>query len=243
MKTITANILTAVLIISGTLAAQLSEQDVRLRLDLVHSGKIEQVRTEVASLLKQFPNDPGVKYLEAYITENGDLAVKKYQSFVDTYPSSEWADDALFKVYQYYYAVGLYKTADAKMNLLNEQYPNSVFAKKNAKQPAQASVPTPVRTAETPVVAEEKKELPASAPLSGEFIVQLGVYSQESKAQEQANSISSVVGKQAVVFAKQSSGRTVYAVAFEGFADERSAKEFGAELKTKFNLDWFAVKR
>jgi hypothetical protein len=52
MKTITANILTAVLIISGTLAAQLSEQDVRLRLDLVHSGKIEQVRTEVASLLE-----------------------------------------------------------------------------------------------------------------------------------------------------------------------------------------------
>ena len=243
MKTITTNILAAVLIISGTLAAQLSEQDVRLRLDLIHSGKIEQVRTEVASLLKQLPNDPGVKYLEAYTTENGDLAVKKYQSFVDTFGSSEWADDALYKVYQYYYAVGLYKTADAKMNQLNEQYPNSVFAKKNAQQPAQTSVPAPVRTELPSVVPEEKKELPASASLSGEFIVQLGVYSQESKAQEQANTISGVVGKQAVVFPKQSGGRTVYAVAFEGFADERSAKEFGAELKTKFNLDWFAVKR
>jgi hypothetical protein len=242
MRTITAHILTAVLIISGTLAAQLGEQDVRLRLDLIHSGKIEQVRTEVASLLRQLPNDPGVKYLEAYTTENGDLAVKKYQSFVDNFASSEWADDALYKVYQYYYAVGLYKTADAKMNQLNEQYPNSVFAKKSGKEAVQASVPAPVRPVETPAV-EEKKEIPPSVSVPGQFIVQLGVYSQEVKAQEQANTVSVVVGKQAVVFPKQSNGRTVYAVAFEGFENEQSAKEFGAELKSKFNLDWFAVKR
>ncbi|MFZ4619235.1 MAG: SPOR domain-containing protein [Bacteroidota bacterium] len=242
MKTITANILTALLIISGTLAAQLNEQDVRLRLDLIHSGKIEQVRTEVASLLKQLPNDPGVKFLEAYTTENGDQAAKKYQSFVETYPSSEWADDALYKVYQYYFAVGLYKTADAKLNQLNEQYPNSVFAKKNAKEPVQAVTQSTVKAVETPVV-EPKKEAAVTSNVSGPFIVQLGVYSQEAKAMEQANTVTSVVGKQAVVFSKQSNGRTVYAVAFEGFADEQSAKAFGGELKSKFNLDWFAVKR
>lgn len=242
MKTITTNILTAVLILSGSLAAQLNEQDVRLRLDLIHSGKIEQVRTEVASLLKQLPNDAGVRYLEAYTTENGDQAVKKYQSFVDSYPASEWADDALYKMYQYYFAVGLYKTADAKLNLLNEKYPNSIFAKKSAQEPVQAVTQSTVQAVEAPVV-EEKKEVPAVSNASGSFIVQLGVYSQEAKAQEQANTVSTVVGKQAVVFAKQSNGRTVYAVAFEGFADEQSAKTFGGELKSKFNLDWFAVKR
>lgn len=238
----TTNILTAVLIVSGTLAAQLSEQDVRLRLDLVHSGKIEQVRTEVASLLRQLPNDAGVNYLEAYTTENGDLAVKKYQSFVDRFPASEWADDALYKVYQYYYAVGLYKTADAKLALLNERYPQSIFATKSGAASKGSPVPAPVRLSDTPAV-EEKKELPPAVPAAGEFIVQLGVFSQETKAREQAATISGVVGKQAIVFPKQSNGRTVYAVAFEGFADERSAKEFGAELKSKFDLDWFAVKR
>ncbi len=242
MRTITVNILTAVLLLSGSLAAQLSEQDVRLRLDLIHSGKIDQVRTEVASLLKQLPNDPGVQYLDAYTTENGDQAAKKYQSFVDNFPSSEWADDALYKVYQYFYAVGLYKTADAKMNQLNEQYPNSVFAKKNVKQPLQTAAQPPVRTPDQSVPAE-KIEQPAQTVSAGPYIVQLGVYSQEGKAQEQANTVSAVVGKQAIVFEKQSSGRTVYAVAFEGFADELSAKEFGAELKSKFNLDWFVVKR
>ncbi len=226
------------LLSTSFLAAQLNEQDVRQRLDLIHSGKISEVRTEVQSLLRQFPNDPGVRYLEAYVTENGDQAVKKYQAFVDTYPSNEWADEALYKVYQYYYAVGLYKTAEAKLNLLNERYPNSIYAKQSTKPEV-----TPVVKTETAPVVEEKKEIPVTTPLSGQFVVQIGVFSQESKAQQQSVELSSTIGRLAIVFAKQSSGKTVYAVGFEGFTDEQSAKAFGAELQSKFNLDWFLVKR
>ena len=249
MKNIVLCIPTAVLLLSNVLFGQLSEQDVRQRLDLIHSGKIEQVRMEVFSLLKQFPNDPGVKYLDAYVTENGDHAVKKYQSFVDNYPQSVWADDALYKVYQYYYAVGLYKTADAKLAQLNEQYPGSIYAKSSGKETVQSeNQPAPKPEIQTPVqqpVNDEKKEseAPANTAAVGSFTVQVGVYSQESKAAEQAVTITSVVGKQAVVFAKQSGGRTVYAVLFEGFQDEQSARNFGGVLKSKYNLDWFVVKR
>ncbi len=216
------------------LAAQLNEQDVRQRLDLIHSGKISEVRAEVQSLVKQLPNDPGVRYLDAYITENGDQAVKKYQTFVDMYPQNEWADDALHKVYQYYYAVGLYKTADAKLKILNEQYPNSIYAKREIK---------PVVKTEIPSVVEEKKETPASSAITGDFVVQIGVYSQEVKAKQQTMELSSTIGKQAIVFTKQSGGKTVYAVGFNGFSDEQSARAFGGELKSKHNLDWFLVKR
>ncbi len=226
------------LLSTSCLVAQLNEQDVRQRLDLIHSGKIAEVRLEVQSLLTQLPSDPGVLYLDAYVTENGDQAVKKYQTFVDTYPQNEWADDALYKVYQYYYAVGLYKTADAKLNLLNEQYPNSIYAKREVKPEAK-----PVVKTETVPVVEEKKEVVVPSPASDNFVVQIGVYSQEVKAQQQAVELSSTVGKQAVVFAKQSGEKTVYAVGFEGFADAQSAKAFGAELQSKFNLDWFVVKR
>jgi len=75
------------------------------------------------------------------------------------------------------------------------------------------------------------------------LVVQIGVYSQEAKAQEQSAMLSSTVGRQTIVFAKQSGGKTVYAVGFEGFSDEQSAKAFGGELRSKFNLDWFLVKR
>lgn len=226
------------LLSTSFLAAQLNEQDVRQRLDLIHSGKISEVRAEVQTLLRQIPNDPGVRYLEAYVTESGDQAVKKYQTFVDTYPSNEWADEALYKVYQYYYAVGLYKTAEAKLNLLNERYPNSIYAKQSIKPEA-----TPVVKTDTTPVVEEKKETAVATPLSGNFVVQIGVFSQESKAQQQSVELSSTIGRQAIVFAKQSGGKTVYAVGFDGFTDEQSAKAYGAELQSKFKLDWFLVKR
>jgi len=240
----------SIALLTAVLYAQLDEQDVRLRLDLIHSGKIEQVRTEVIALLKQLPNDPGVKYLEAYVTENGDQAVKKYQFFVDNYPQSVWADDALYKVYQYYYAVGLYKTAEAKLTQLNEQYPNSIYAKQTVKEPVKTSTPSTPSTVQTeeqsvmkqPIV-EEKREIIVPPSTTGSVVVQIGVFSQEAKAQQHANDITAVVGKKATVFAKQSGGKTVYAVAFEGFVDEQSARTFGSELKSKFNLDWFLVKR
>ncbi|MFA6469020.1 MAG: SPOR domain-containing protein [Bacteroidota bacterium] len=242
-KTI-AHILLATVSAIGIMSAQLSEQEIRERLDLIHSGKLEQVRDEVAVLIKQSPNDPAVRYLEAYVTGNGDHAVKKYQSIVDNFPQNEWADDALYKVYQYYYAVGLYKTAEAKMNQLNQQYPNSIFAKNEAK-PSEVGIQQPaVEPKPSPAIIEKTEIEPVQpAAASGAFIVQVAVYSQEAKAYDQAQNISAAVGRQAVVFSKQSGGKTVYAVGFDGFADEQSAKLYGGELKAKFNLDWFVVKR
>lgn len=227
------------------LFAQLSEQDVRNRLELIHAGKAEQVRAELPTLLRQYPNDPGVMYIDASVTTNGDQAVKKYQSIVDQYPQSEWADDALYKVYQYYYAVGLYKTADAKMSLLNERYPESIYAKREAK-PEEMISPSVVEKQETKTEqpATLPKEEPATAPATaGQYTVQVAVFSQESTSVREAERYSAVVGTTAVVFPKQSGGRTVYAIGFEGFATEQTARDFGAALKSKFNIESFIVKR
>ena len=237
------NILVLALLICVPLMAQLNEQDVRQRLDLIHSGKIEQVRIEVVELLKQLPNDPGVRYLEAYVTENGDQAVKKYQAFVDNFPKNEWADDALYKVYQYYYAVGLYKTADVKLAQLNEQYPNSIFAKSESKAVIKTESQPSIKQDSSQPIVEEKREVVTPANTSGGFLVQVGVYSQEAKALQQANELTSTIGKKVIVFSKVSAGKTVFAIAFDGFTDENSAKTYGAELKSKYNLDWFVVKR
>ena len=230
--------------------AQLSEKDVRARLDLIHSGRAEGVRNELPLLQSQYPNDAGVKYLDAYLTENGDQALKKYQMIVDQHPKNEWADDALYKVYQYYYAVGLYKTAEVKMKQLNEQYPSSIYAKREANPGERIPVPEPTST-ETPVRQPATEEPVAPAPAAavttpasgGPYAVQVGVYSKESAAQEQARQMTATVGRPAVVFPKQSGGKTVYAVVFDGFSGDQTARIFGAELKSKHNLEWFIVKR
>lgn len=236
------------LVYSSPLFAQLSEQDVRDRLDLINAGKSDQVRSELPALLNQYPNDAGVKYLDAYLTINGDQAVKKYQFIVDQFPKSEWADDALYKVYQYYYAVGLYKTADAKMIQLNEQYPTSIYATRAVK--AEEKIASPIVVPEKQEVRQEQpavesKSETVALPSNevGKFVVQVGVFSQENKAQEESQRYAGVVGRQAIVFSKESGGKTVFAIGFEGFQTEQSAREFGAELKSKYNIDWFLVKR
>ena len=73
--------------------------------------------------------------------------------------------------------------------------------------------------------------------------MQVAVYSQESTAELQAEKYSQLVGKPATVYQKSSAGRALFAVVFDGFEDEQSARMFGAELKAKFNLEWFLVKR
>ncbi len=230
--------------------AQMTEEDVRAKLDLVHNGKINQIRSEIPSLQQKYPNDPGVAYLDAFTTQEGSQAVKKYQIMADKYPKSIWADDALYRIYQYYYAVGLYKTADAKMEKLNKDYPNSIYAKKEISVPQKLAETAPA-VQESSMVKEpsvEQKQEPALSQPSaviakGGFAVQVGVYSLEPTAIQQSNIFSKTVGKQATVFQKQSNGRTVFAVAFEGFENEQSARLFGSELKSKFNMDWFLVKR
>jgi len=78
--------------------------------------------------MTNYQNNPGVMYLQAVLTTDGSEAAKLYQNIVDNFPKSEWGDDALYKLYQYYYSVGLYKTAEQKLVQLKEEYPFSAYA-------------------------------------------------------------------------------------------------------------------
>ena len=177
--------------------AQMPESEVRKRLDFIYSGQAERVRIELPSLEKQYPNDAGVEYLDAILTTDGAAAVKKFQAIVDQFPQSVWADAALYKVYQYYYSVGLYKTADQKFEQLKQQYPNSLYVvgavkdqKPAAVQQAPAAEIKPPDTAATKAggTAGEHRTRPKTTPDSTAavaaartFAVQAGAYSSEKE--------------------------------------------------------------
>ena len=105
-----------------------SEPDIRRRLEMIEKGQAEAVRAELPSLMTNYQNNPGVIYLQAVLTTDGTEAAKLYQSIVDNFPQSEWADDALYRLYQYYYSIGLYKTSEQKLAQLREEYPFSAYA-------------------------------------------------------------------------------------------------------------------
>ncbi|MGD0337290.1 MAG: SPOR domain-containing protein [Bacteroidota bacterium] len=124
-------------IISGffTVRAQeTAEPVIQKRLDLIKLGKIEQVRSELPSLLEHYPNNPGILYLQGVLISDGGEAVRTFQNLIDNFPKSEWADDALYRIYQYYYALGLYKTADQKLEKLRQDYPQSPYLRSFQQQ-------------------------------------------------------------------------------------------------------------
>ena len=136
------------------------------------------------------------------------------------------------------------------MAQLREDYPSSIYVKKDSNEqekPAPAVQPvtidSEVKTDNTPAAETTPVEQAPSVQTEGKYAVQVAVYSQEPAAIQQSAVFTQTVGRQATVFTKESGGKTLYAVAFEGFEDEPSARAFGADLKTKFNLDWFIVKR
>lgn len=229
-----------------SLLAQMPEAEIHKRLDFIYNGQAERVRIELPSLEKQYPNDAGVQYLDAILTTDGTAAVKKFQTIVDQFPQNEWADDALYKVYQYYYSFGLYKTADQKLDQLKQQYPNSLFVvgTQGDQKPA-------VKEKEPEAAQQKPEERPkelrdtvvsAPIPMVVKFAVQAGAFSTEKNAQKQVDFFSTI-GKKAVVTTKMSGDKTLYVVSIEGFTKEQYARSFIAELKANHNIESIIVAR
>ncbi|HXG37280.1 MAG TPA: SPOR domain-containing protein [Bacteroidota bacterium] len=213
-----------------------NEPDIQRRLEMIERGQEEAVKAELPTLITNYQNHPGVLFLQAVLTTDGMEAAKMYQSIVDNFPRSEWADDALYKLYQYYYSIGLYKTADQKLDQLKREYPFSAYA---ADEP-------PVRTRRTPAQAQEP---PANVRRPGtvekyatRFTVQVGAFSTLQNAEELKTRFERE-GYVSNIFTIVRDGKKLHKVWVGEFPTQEEAKRFSAELKNKFNLESMVVSR
>jgi tetratricopeptide (TPR) repeat protein len=214
--------------------SQSSQPDIQRRLELIEKGQGDAVRSELPTLMTKFQNDPGVLYLQAVLTTDGTEAAKIYQTIVDNFPKSEWADDALFKLYQYYYSIGLYKTAEQKMEQLKRDYPFSTYA------------------SDQPIVEEPKavpQEAPAEVARPGRggkdtpiYTVQAGTFSVLQNAEELKARFERD-GYTASIFTIVNNGKKFHKVWVGEFKKQDEARRFSAEIKKKYNLDSIVVTR
>ena len=223
---------------SGAIVAQtqqLGEPDIQKRLELIEKGQGDVIKAELPTLMTNFQNHPGVLYLQAVLTIDGTEAAKIYQSIMDNFPRSEWADDALFKLYQYYYSIGLYKTADQKLEQLKRDYPSSTYA------------------ADQKVVEEPKivppLEVPAkvSRPSKGEkslvvYTVQAGTFSVLQNAEELKSRFEKD-GYSSHIFTIVNNGKKFHKVWVGEFSKQEDAKRFSAQVKKKYHLETIVVSR
>jgi hypothetical protein len=202
----------------------------------VNAGEAAAVREELPPLLVKHPNHPGLLFVQGLVTTNGAEAVRVYQSIVDNYPKSAWADDALFKVYQFYYALGLYRTADLKLAQLRRDYPASPFLRTAMRDSSAATVmqqEEPQRPESTPPQAGTTAEL---------YTLQTGAFGTRANADRQRAALEGQ-GIGAEVVTRVRGGQTVFLVLHGTFATADEARARGAEILKTYNIPSFVVTR
>jgi len=238
-----AVLFTILLIAPLRLFAQ-GKPDITGFLERIEAGDVESVRDEVPSLLQRYPNDAGVLYLQGLVTSDGAEAVRIYHGIVDTFPKSEWADDALFKVYQFYHAIGLYRTAELKWNQLKHDYPESrhvsaVGAVQTGSLPEELTQEKP-DDADTSGVAGETAA--SAGKTQGQFALQVGAYSSRENADKQKLFFEDL-GYPVEVFNRLKDSRSMFLVFVGNYLTYEEAKEKATDIRKSYSVDSFVVSR
>ncbi len=249
----------ACVVATSTLWAQDAAPDITTYLSRVEKGEADAVRSELPALLTKYPNNPGVLYLQGVLTTDGTEAVRIYQSIVDNFPRSEWADDALYKVYQFYYSIGLYRTAEIKLHQLEAEYPQSKYLARGSQPDTQGlaeekgsggvgeadstrAVPQDsIRTAvQSPSGGGTVRPTPPA--VRGQYALQMGAYSQQVNAEKQKLFFEDL-GYAVEVVNKVLGNRPLFVVLVGEYRTAEEARAKGAELREKFDMHPMVVTR
>ena len=78
--------------------------------DVLH-GSRDSAAIYLPAMEQRYPNNPSLMYLKGLLETNGEEAKTIFAKLYNTHPTSEYGDDAVMKVSEYYYAAGLYVQA------------------------------------------------------------------------------------------------------------------------------------
>ncbi len=78
--------------------------------DVLHGSRDSAV-VYLPAMEQRYPNNPSLIYLKGLLEINGEEAKDLFTKLYNTHPTSEYGDDAVMKVAEYYYAAGLYEHA------------------------------------------------------------------------------------------------------------------------------------
>jgi tetratricopeptide (TPR) repeat protein len=217
----------------SALSINIFAQDVNIvpYLQQIENGKADEVRNELIGLKEKYADDPSVMFLEGVLTENGQKAVVIYQKVVDEYPDSKYADAALYRIYSYYYALGLYEAATEKLNKLIADYPNSPYIK-IAKQNQLPVNPEITQEDETEVTQQKNEDVKET---DYKFTIQAGAFSNI----ENAESLQLKFEKSGIfseIKAKLVAGTTFHVVYVGKFVNENDAESFLKTINDNFQL-------
>lgn len=169
----------------NNLISQDKDAIVNENLILVAKGKVQEVKAKLPDLLVEYPNYAGVKLLLAVVVEDASKAVDIYKDIVNNHSDNIWADDAYWRLIQYYAITGDISRAKEELEKFRTNYPTSPFIVSTAEivRFAESIVKyntnkiTPNNTINTNINSNNK-------PVDSELVILTGKPLNESKTDE-----------------------------------------------------------
>lgn len=214
------------------------ELDITPQLKKIEAGDKDEVQKTIPSLKKNYPNSSSVMYLDALLTEDGEKAFQLYKAVVDKLPKSKYADDAVYRMFAYSYAIDELEKSETYRTQLKTDYPESPYNKLTEKVVFVDASKVKVKTEENKHIRqnEEKTNLK-----DYKFTVQAGAFARKENA-IQLKSDFDKAGYSSQLIEKSIGGSLFHVVHVGKFKTDEEAKSFLTLINSKFKLQGWIVK-
>ena len=222
---LTICISTLTLITFRSIFAQVYEKKIFEYVRLISEGKSELVQTKIDDLKNKIPRSAGVIYIEGLIASDDKKSLSCFKVIVDSFPRSEWADDALARLFEYYLSTGRASDAEKSFQLFQNQYPNSPYITTGYLRQQRLS--------------QESLTYNRTIPRSQgqEWAIQIGAFSIKENAEKLRKKFISD-GYTVNVYENLLDGKNLlYLVWVGSFDTEDEARPLLKEIKSKYNID------
>ena len=116
------NLLVSIILLTSALYSQSEIDDL---INEVYSGNINNAKQKLPAMKREFSDIPSLLFLDALLDDDISSSIEKFKNFFKYYESSDYADDAIMKISEYYYTKGSYIESSKWLKKINLYYPNS----------------------------------------------------------------------------------------------------------------------
>ena len=241
-------------------------QNIDLYISLIDEGKTEGVIETLPELISKHPNNPGVLYIKALMTEDGRTSIDIYNELIKKYPDTKYAPYAAMKIGEYFYARGLYTQASKLLKNIPIKYPRfadiqratslminsfNAIGEEDSARYYGLIIKSMFPKVDIGVDDFNEKNKPLAQVFDfnkkrnvdlGPYVIQMGAFSTKENAKRLKLQINQL-GHDVSINNVESKGKILYAVRVNRFKTKNRAEIIGRDIKSKIGVDYRVLYR
>jgi hypothetical protein len=212
-------------LVRSALFPQIYERKIVEYVRKISEGKSEEVLSKLPGLKNKFPKSAGLIYIEGLIASNGEESIKCFNVIADSFPGSEWADDALARLFEYNVQVGDPREAELNLRRLQRDFPRSPYVTTGYLQQERLSLDS---LTYKPIAPKSEGQI---------WAIQIGAFAVKKNAESLKEKLMAD-GYVVNVYENLLDGKNnLYLVWVGMFPTQDEAKPLLKELKNRYNID------